>query len=838
MLGVDRVKKKKKLDRCESRDEVCESGVSGTSEEEGEVIEVKSNCGGQGGAPGDGIEERMPRPSQGRLRVDGMVQAYLPLTKGIDATFSVHDDGDQSEVNGSGTAEGEGRRRLSMVSPRGYHPSREVQAESIRRCASMFLEKEMSMKTVTDLLDEAYMSTADDYGLDEAIEWGGGFTIPESAVEEGEAAMLRHGGDFSGVVTEMKQRLAHERLSLSTVGTLSKCNPEVDLMKDLVDGVRVFTRDDFVRNGCLPPLPPRNMYLRAEGAVHKLFYDLVEQGLAVVMRSPTARTIEGSHYIVAHWAPKKGKKQGRGITDASDESYPSSILNGDEVKDKVDAFYGIIEHPTIVDVASMVLRVLSDLQEEDPNATLNEVDMYKCDLKGAFNLLWWRTEDAPLFSVELSGGLTIVFLCGTFGYTGMPGAFQVVTRALKHEMRIRAPGRSEMYVDDLIGGAARGRVPAAIETAEGVSRGLLGPKAIAEDKTERTTADQRRLDVLGYTIDLSDGLDGARVTISKRNRLKAAYGFFSVDFDKPVPFGTMEKLASWSARYGFICVLLKPFTQALFGTMRGRRRNASITLGVPAKRAVLLWRAILCAIAVDEDTFARPLRSFAPRAVELVIRFDASLSGVGILVGIPSQEGIDQEPQWVGGIAVSLLELGFGEDSSNQNCAEFIGATLSLVVLRSLDLSGRPVRLEGDSISALTWAEKGTARGERAHSASMIFSLASVRWGLLVPFESFGFVTGKDNFLCDALSRGIAIADLGIKGLSDFGPLLSSTLLRALEFCNPDTETDSDSGFSDYWEALRVFLDNVLIQSPEDCVRRSGGSSAATDDLDLPQLIS
>jgi hypothetical protein len=211
---------------------------------------------------------------------------------------------------------------------------------------------------------------------------------------------------------------------------------------------------------------------------------------------------------------------------------------------------------------------------------------------------------------------------------------------------------------------------------------------------------------------------------------------------------------------------------------------------------------------------------------------------VGILVGIPSEEGIDQEPRWVGGIAVSLLELGFGEDSSNQNCAEFIGATLSLVVLRSLDLSGRPVRLEGDSISALTWAEKGTARGERAHNASMVFSLASVRWGLLVPFESFGFVTGKDNFLCDALSRGIAIADLGIKGLSDFGPLLSSTLLRALEFCNPDTETDSDSGFSDYWEALRVFLDNVLIQSPEDCVRRSGGSSAATDDLDLPQLIS
>ena len=166
----------------------------------------------------------------------------------------------------------------------------------------------------------------------------------------------------------------------------------------------------------------------------------------------------------------------------------------------------------------------------------------------------------------------------------------------------------------------------------------------------------------------------------------------------------------------------------------GRRRNASLKLGVPAKRAILLWRAILCAIAVDEDTFARPLRSFAARTVEWVIRFDASLTGVGILLGIPAEGGSDQGPQWVGGMSVSLLGLGFGTDSSNQNCSEFIGATLSLVVLRCLGLSGRPVRLEGDSISALTWAEKGTARGKRAHNASKVFCLASVQWGLLVPF--------------------------------------------------------------------------------------------------------
>ena len=35
-------------------------------------------------------------------------------------------------------------------------------------------------------------------------------------------------------------------------------------------------------------------------------------------------------------------------------------------------------------------------------------------------------------------------------------------------------------------------------------------------------------------------------------------------------------------------------------------------------------------------------------------------------------------------------------------------------------LSGCPVRLEGDSILALTWAEKGTTREIGAHNASMV----------------------------------------------------------------------------------------------------------------------
>ena len=60
------------------------------------------------------------------------------------------------------------------------------------------------------------------------------------------------------------------------------------------------------------------------------------------------------------------------------------------------------------------------------------------------------------------------------------------------------------------------------------------------------------------------------------------------------------------------------------------------------------------------------------------------------------------------------------------------------------------------------------------HNASMVFSLASIRWGSLMPFECYKFIPGTENPLCDDLSRGVAVKDLSIKGLIDFGPALST----------------------------------------------------------------
>ena len=73
--------------------------------------------------------------------------------------------------------------------------------------------------------------------------------------------------------------------------------------------------------------------------------------------------------------------------------------------------------------------------------------------------------------------------------------------------------------------------------ARKVCTGLLGPSAVADEKTDWG----RRLDIIGFTVDL----DSRRVTIPKKNFLNTLYGFLYINLDLPIPLRTAQRLASW-----------------------------------------------------------------------------------------------------------------------------------------------------------------------------------------------------------------------------------------------------------------------------------------------------
>jgi hypothetical protein len=112
-----------------------------------------------------------------------------------------------------------------------------------------------------------------------------------------------------------------------------------------------------------------------------------------------------------------------------------------------------------------------------------------------------------------------------------------------------------MYVDDIIGVCFAHDVDKDLVETRRICTSLLGPGAVADDKTETGT----RLDIIGYTVDL----ESRRVSIAKKNFLAALHGFIGINVDKRLNLPAAQRLASWGTRYGKICRVMRPFCGAL-----------------------------------------------------------------------------------------------------------------------------------------------------------------------------------------------------------------------------------------------------------------------------------
>lgn len=205
-----------------------------------------------------------------------------------------------------------------------------------------------------------------------------------------------------------------------------------------------------------------------------------------------------------------------------------------------------------------------------------------------------------------------------------------------------------------------------LQRARDICTGLLGPTAVADEKTEK----DRRVDVIGYVIDL----DSRQVSIARKKYLSALHGFVSIDIEKKMGLRTAHRLASWASRYGKICRVMRPLRGALNRLIAGRSApHALFVVSAEAKIAIKSWQAKLCLIRYQESRFTRTLKSFSLALPLTVAEFDASLSGAG-LIWFQRTNGAEVA---MGVCAVDLSFLNFWIDSSFQNLSEFIGAILA-----------------------------------------------------------------------------------------------------------------------------------------------------------------
>lgn len=671
--------------------------------------------------------------------------------------------------------------------------------KSIVEMLKDYLFTEVDWTRVEAIVIRAYEDNDKNFSIREAVEWGAGFTIPRGVVEEDEALLASFGGNLEAMAEDRLQRGLCNRLNHERVNNLLSDNPEIERLHRLVDGMEIFLPDDLVPNGQQEWPRLRNKYIEASCAVNKMILKVQQKKLAFLLCKSTVRKIDGVHISPAHWTEKKDKPEGRTLMDLTDDA--RGALNTDDARDKAKAEWEPIFHFTIVAFITMVLDFFDKCIVDDPSTTWDDIVIYKMDLKGAFNLLSIKSRSVKHMAVELTDDVVAIFNCGMFGWCGTPYAFDVVTRALHHQMIRKLFGPSKMFVDDHCGVTKQLRLVSDIAIARAEFVSLLGEEAPEDTKTIASCDHNGQADIIGYLVDLRLRV----VSITEKNANRTLYGFFTVDIDDMVPVRTLEKLASWASRYVTICRWLSPFTRPLYKAYTGLRRNVSVALSDEAKTSIRLWRAALCALNLEPAKFARPLHTFRTTPYKVAIEFDSSLKGVGILVFVKPAD----EELIAGGCCVSLhcLDLSM---SDYQNMCEFIGIVVGLATLRRMGLLHHTdgfresIHLRGDSVSALTWAEEERYTGSNVSNASIVYTLMLLTWsGHVSSTEHIdGLVRNKR---CDYLSRNPNTAQLsdpevGYPGVSQVVWNSDPIMGRILRLCDPRTDSKSEEGFKSFWK--------------------------------------
>ena len=294
-------------------------------------------------------------------------------------------------------------------------------------------EETLPIESLERLAVEAIASSDGNYGVKEAVKWAEGYEFPQDLVDSDLRLFRASQLDFTTMVKRRLKKIGANRLSSHRVEQLRLDNPERVRLFDIAKGMRAPIPEGFISNakGLLTPLRPA--YLDVHQAVDKMLGDLHAQGLAFCLPKKEAiELIDGLHLSKASWTPKKGKASGRSIGDMS--FCDGTPLNGDESKLIAESWWGKIELPTIEEVVIMILDFYRAAILKDPTVKWEDLRLWKTDLRGAYQLLSLHPDFAKYFGMEIFGDRVYIHLCGIFGWTCTPAAFQVVSRAIQLEL--------------------------------------------------------------------------------------------------------------------------------------------------------------------------------------------------------------------------------------------------------------------------------------------------------------------------------------------------------------------------------------------------------------------
>lgn len=638
-------------------------------------------------------------------------------------------------------------------------------------------------------------------GVREARLWSADFQFPASDLQLDYSDFVQCGHNLAALARLRQDKRAPHRLSVDRIAaTFGADGTRVPgllpadfahLQRFATHGIDLFLPRTFVR--CPRPPPLRTKYKLVAPAVNKLVHAQHSEGTVVLLPLAAALQIPEIHFSAQHWTVKRGKPQGRIICDvANSDAPPATPLNGREeegeraeLRDRIEAHWGTISHPTL---HSLMCMVSAAADEHGWDSIL----LWKKDLQGAFNLLWFAPTMVHLLAFLLTNDVVVIHLAGMFGWVGMPFAFEVITRCLRILVAAVISGRSAMYVDDLMAVSHRSRLHSDTSAADHAICGLLGPSAVAAGKDESG----RALDWIGWHVNL----DTKCVTLSQRNLCLTTYAFFSFDLEQRLTLSQVQRMASLASRCSLLARQMRPYTKALYDCASlYASSHIARRLSGPATSDVCMWRAFLVAAHFDCERLARPIVSFLPRAASVRMEYDASLTAFA--VGVSVLDGAR-----VRLLAFAALASPFPatEESRLQNTYEFLAVVLGLLLARRCRLANFSYDLLGDNVSSLRWASTDRAASSLARTANIALTVLASDIDAVV--ASTIHVPGVDNVTYDRLSRGASALDVGLDPTLQVHLPSHHPIAQYIALCNPLTDVPTATAHLQLTAALGVIL--------------------------------
>ena len=395
--------------------------------------------------------------------------------------------------------------------------------------------------------------------------------------------------------------------------------------------------------------------------------------------------------------------------------------------------------------------------------------LWEKDLKGAFNLLNYNPDYCKWFAFPLTDDIVVIHLAGLFGWIGMPHAFQVLTRVLQKLCRHLISGLCYWYVDDLMAVSPKTLYVNDSEIVDSHVQQLLGQGSIALTKSQH----DRCLEFLGWDFDL----DQQTITLCARNMNKLVHALFSFHPTEKISISHIQRLASLISRASILSRHMRPYTHTLHAITSGYNcPHVRINLSELAQSDIMMWRAFVLLLIANPSRLSRRMESFRHQPAQYIIKYDASLTGLGVGIYTVQDEQL---------LTYAALQLPFSvdNDSSNQNTMEFVAVVLGLLLAWRTSLTEFYYDLHGDNMSSLAWARSDRTNSLLARRANIIFTTISMH--VHAQLANTEHIPGSMNIVFDGLSRNVSPADLGLDPSLMYSASSDFVITEFIKLCNP-----------------------------------------------------